>query len=74
VSPDNKLMATEVNPKESTLEIGNAQPLFELRLAASPGYRYDVARDGKRFLVDTQKLGSSVPLELVVNWVADLKK
>src|SRR5437660_3320227 len=74
VSPDNKLMATEVSPKESTLEIGNAQPLFELRLANSPGYRYDVTRDGKRFLVDTQKLGSSVPLELIVNWAADLKK
>ena len=74
MSPDNKLMATEINPKESTLEIGNAQPLFELRLAASPGYRYDVTRDGKRFLVDTQKLGNPVPLELVVNWTADLKK
>ena len=53
VSPDNKLMASEVNPKESTLEIGNAQPLFELRLANSPGYRYDVALTLVRLAVTT---------------------
>jgi eukaryotic-like serine/threonine-protein kinase len=74
LSPDSKLMAVEVNAKESTLEIGNAQPLFEVHLANPPGYHYDVTRDGKRFLIDTAKEGNSAPLALVVNWTADLKR
>jgi eukaryotic-like serine/threonine-protein kinase len=74
ISPDSKLMSAGVNASESTLEIGNTQQLFEVRLANPPGYHYDVTRDGNRFLIDTQKEGSSAALALVVNWTADLKK
>jgi serine/threonine protein kinase len=74
LSLDNKLMAVALNAKESTLEVANAQPLFDVHPANPPGYHYDVTRDGKRFLVDTTKEGNSAPLALVVNWTADLKK
>jgi len=74
VASDKKVMAAEVDEKGDTLEIGNAQPLFETRLNNSPGTHYDVTRDGKRFLVQTAGEGGSPPLTLVVNWTADLKK
>ena len=74
LASDNKLMAVTVNAKESSLEIGNAQPLFETRPATTPGTHYDVTRDGKRFLIDMAEEGSSAPITLVVNWTADLKK
>jgi len=74
LAPDNKLMAVEVNAKEFTLEIGNAQLLFEVHPATSPGTHYDVTGDGKRFLVDSSGEGSSAPITLVVNWTADLKR
>ena len=74
LASDNKLMAVTVNAKESSLEIGNAQPLFETRPATTPGTHYDVTRDGKRFLIDMAGEGSSTPITLVVNWTADLKR
>ncbi len=74
LAPDNKLVAVDVNAKEAILEIGNAQPLFEVHPATSPGTHYDVTRDGKRFMVSSAGEGSSAPITLVVNWTADLKK
>ncbi len=68
LASDKKLMAAEVNEKGDTLEIGNAQPLFETRPNDSPGTHYDVTRDGQRFLVQTAGEGGSPPLTLVVNW------
>jgi len=74
LSPDHKLMAVTVNPKDSSPEVANAETLFEVHPANPPGYHYDVTSNGKRFLVDTTKEGNSTPLALVVNWTADLKK
>ncbi len=74
LSLENKLMAVALNAKDSTLEVANAQPLFDVHPASSPGYHYDVTSNGKRFLVDTTKEGNSAPLALVVNWTADLKR
>ena len=74
LAPDNKLMAVSVNAKKSSLEIGNAHPLFETRVATTPGTHYDVTRDGKRFLIELGGEGSSAPIQLVVNWTADLKR
>jgi Tol biopolymer transport system component len=79
-TPDRKLMAVEVNGDGLTFKVGEARPLFEVRVYAidqsfpGNGY-YTVTHDGKRFLV------SSVPeaparqqLNVVVNWMADLKR
>ncbi|HVS82974.1 MAG TPA: protein kinase [Pyrinomonadaceae bacterium] len=74
LASDAKLMAVDVSAKELTLEIGNAQPLFDAHVATSPGTHYDVTRDAKRFLIDVSTEGSSVPITLVVNWTADLKR
>jgi len=73
LAADNKLMAAEVNIKGSALEIGAVRPLFETHTALQ-GRDYDVSADGQRFLVNTlvEEKGSS-PLNLVVNWSADLK-
>jgi hypothetical protein len=68
------MMAVEVKPKESSLELGNAQPLFETRPATTPGAHYSVTRDGKRFVVEVAGEGSSVPITLVVNSTANLKR
>ncbi len=76
VAPDSKLTAVEVTARDATLEIGNAQALFETRMSASPGTHYDVTRDGKRFLIDVAVAGegSAVPIMLMVNWTAELKR
>jgi Tol biopolymer transport system component len=79
-APDRKLMAVEVNGDGPTFKVGEARPLFEIRVNAidqsfpGNGY-YTPTRDGKRFLV------SSVPeaperqqINMIVNWMADLKK
>ena len=37
--------------------------------------QYDVTRDGSRFVVDSVNTDeTSLPLNLVVNWTAELKK
>src|SRR5262245_3228359 len=74
LSPENKIMAVGVNVKGATLEVANAETLFDVHPANPPGYHYDVTSNGKRFLVDTTKEGNSTPLALVVNWTADLKR
>ncbi len=59
---------------DATVEIGIAQALFETRMFLSPGTHYDVTRDGKRFLIDVAGEASSVPIMLMVNWTAELKR
>jgi hypothetical protein len=49
------------------------KPLFPLPEGA--GGNWDVSADGERFLVNVPVLkSSSVPLSLVVNWVASLER
>jgi len=62
-----------VTPKGSEVEVGTPQRLFH---AASPGIgiSYDVSSDGKRLLVNHSEDEGPVPLQLVTNWPAELKK
>jgi dipeptidyl aminopeptidase/acylaminoacyl peptidase len=62
-----------VTPKGSEVEVGAPQRLFH---AASPGLglSFDVSSDGKRLLVNHSEEESQVPLQLVTNWPAELKK
>ena len=74
MSPDDKLMAAEVNGKGATLEVGAVRTLFEIH-RGGPGFVYDVTADGKRFLVNTAlEQKESAPITLVINWTADLKR
>jgi serine/threonine protein kinase/Tol biopolymer transport system component len=71
IAADRKLMAVgiEGGPK---LVRGTPKPLFETHLPTNG--RYDVTNDG-RFLIPTQiESTGSVPMTMIVNWPADLKK
>jgi eukaryotic-like serine/threonine-protein kinase len=71
---EGKMMAAEVKTNGSSLEIGNIQLLFDAHTGFGPFVHYDVAPDGKRFVVATLGEGGSAPMNLVVNWTADLKQ
>ncbi len=62
-----------VTPKGSEIEVGTPQRLFH---AASPGIgvSFDVTSDGKRLLINHSEEEAQVPLQLVTNWPAELKK
>ena len=69
-------MAAEVNAGAQNFHVGAVRELFTLSgLGTVPGYLYDVTSDGKKFLVVQDLVRTStVPLTLVVNWDAELKK
>jgi serine/threonine protein kinase len=74
IAPDGRLMSAEVNGNGETLEIGIPRVLFQPR-ATGPGFQFDVADDGQRFLFNTvveQK--NSTQITLVLNWAAGLKR
>jgi acid stress-induced BolA-like protein IbaG/YrbA len=67
-------MAAEVNGKGSSFEVGTVKELFQTQ-STGYGSRYDVSADGQRFLVNTvAEQPASLPITVVVNWTAGLKK
>ena len=62
-----------VEPKGAEIEVGTPQRLFH---AASPGIgtSFDVSSDGQRLLVNHSEEETQAPLQLVTNWLAELKK
>jgi len=74
MSPENKLMVVEVDTA-SAFQAGSPRVLFETHLKGLIGRRYDVAPDGKRFLINSM-IGEvkSSPMTLVQNWAAELEK
>ena len=79
VAPDNTLMSAAVNGRGPQFEVQSVRPLFQMRPRTRvrlDAYFYDVAPDGNRFLVNTVVEGqaTAMPLNLVVNWTALLKK
>jgi serine/threonine protein kinase/Tol biopolymer transport system component len=71
---EGKMMATEVKANGSGVDIGNARLLFDALTGFGPTTHYDVTRDGKRFIVAEIGEGGSAPMNLVVNWTAELKQ
>ncbi len=72
---------TLVGVDRQTLELGATVPLFRTRLASGPGInstgtgsraQYAVASDG-RFLMN-MAVEESIPITVVLNWDAALKK
>lgn len=75
VTPDRKWMAVEVNGKGNDFSIGAAQTLFGGKaLPGAAPLGVVVTPDGKKLLIPVEEEGASVPLTLVTNWKADLKK
>jgi serine/threonine protein kinase/Tol biopolymer transport system component len=72
LSLDGHLIATQVEPHEKSFDVGNTETLFEMRYTNPLGTPFDVSPDG-RFMVLSQPEGSALPMELVLNWTADLK-
>ena len=66
---DNKIMAVAVHENGGLVEFGALQKLFEFQGVSS---RFQVTRDGKRFLVAAPTEGSSdrVPLTVDTDWRA----
>jgi serine/threonine protein kinase len=65
--------ACPVAPKGSEIEVGTPQHLFHTPMPAL-GILFDVSSDGKRLLVNHTEEDAQVPLQLVTNWLAQLKK
>ncbi|MBI4479494.1 MAG: serine/threonine-protein kinase [Acidobacteria bacterium] len=79
LSPDRKLMAVPM-AIGAAIEAGPPKALFDVHLvprdssAPNAYYQYDVTRDGQRFLVNTPLENATVPITVVLNWTAALKK
>jgi serine/threonine protein kinase/Tol biopolymer transport system component len=76
LAADGKLMSVPVESGGVSFKLGVPKPLFQTRLVFDSFYRrYDVSADGNRFLL-AQPLeeSTSVPITVIVNWPALLKK
>jgi hypothetical protein len=62
-----------VAPRADAIEIGTPRLLFDSNLASIPG-RYDLSRDGKRFVLLTIPTEQQPPVTLVVNWPEEVKR
>jgi Tol biopolymer transport system component len=71
--PENRLMAAEVRTEGGTFEVGAIHPLFQSRSMGS-AFRYDVSRDGKKFLVTRGLPRELSPITLVTNWPEALRE
>jgi serine/threonine protein kinase/Tol biopolymer transport system component len=71
IGADRKLMAVEVKGNGKRFQPGVAKPLFEV----AAHRQFDVSKDG-RFLIQVpiEQSSASVPLTIVTNWQAGLKK
>jgi eukaryotic-like serine/threonine-protein kinase len=73
-SPDQQVMAVDVNQNGASLQLGTPHALFKATTVSSNG-PYTVSADGKKFVMNTvlpQTL--TEPLTLITNWTADLKQ
>jgi dipeptidyl aminopeptidase/acylaminoacyl peptidase len=79
LAPDRKLMVVDLKEISGSLQVASIRPLFELfstmYLTAAGVNQYDVTRDGNQFVIDSVIADeSTAPLNLVLNWDAELKK
>jgi len=68
-----KVVAAELNVINGAVEVTRRRTLFQIKPLVSD-FSWDVFPDGKRFLITVPKNDTPVPLSLVLNWSADLKK
>jgi hypothetical protein len=72
-SPELKLMEVSLKRGTDSIEPSPPRELFALPITETGYGPYEVAADGKRFLVRAA-LEPGQPLTLIVNWAALLKK
>jgi len=76
LSPEGRLMATEVRISGEAVEVGSTHSLLG-GIPLGNGYAYDISTDGQRILAAVavaKDQKSSEPITLVQNWAARLKK
>ena len=75
ISPDFKIFVVSLKTSGGAVEASAPRELFTLPIINNGSCPYDVAPDGKRFLVTAAPAGEiSQPLTLVSNWSALLKQ
>ena len=77
ISPERKVIAVDIKADSPIFEAGSIKTLFQTRLPDYPGPRnyYDVSGDGQHFLMNSiLNDANATPINVVVNWTADLKK
>jgi Tol biopolymer transport system component len=75
ISTDSKMMAVDVSARGDVFNAGAPRVLFPVKLKAIPGNAFDPTPDGKRFIINTPaEQAEVIPLTLVQNWTAALKK
>jgi eukaryotic-like serine/threonine-protein kinase len=65
--------AVDINARGSEVQIGTPKSLFNVNIAPM-GTLYDVFHDGQHFVVQVSDVGSHEPLNLITDWLSDLKK
>jgi eukaryotic-like serine/threonine-protein kinase len=74
-NPQNSMIAVNVEEKGGELSLGAPRTLFPLSFPHGFFLSFDVTPDGRRFLISTVNFPTaSIPLTLVTNWNAELKK
>jgi|HubBroStandDraft_5_1064220.scaffolds.fasta_scaffold122330_1 serine/threonine protein kinase len=78
VASDGKIMAVPISGG-ANFDAGSPAALFQtiprVLVATSELVNYDVAKDGQRFLINTQmKNAESQPMTIIQNWTTELKK
>jgi eukaryotic-like serine/threonine-protein kinase len=77
LAPDNRMMAAAVNGKGASFDVSAVKPLFQPPsiYVNGPLRQYDVSADGQRFLLAVPvEQAVSLPITVVLNWTAALKK
>ena len=76
IAPDDSLIAVPIAVSESSVQVGRPQRLFKTRrkvMSTRFGYSYDVAPDGRRFLINTSPAPRPPsPLTVVMHWTPGL--
>jgi eukaryotic-like serine/threonine-protein kinase len=76
LSSELKMMAAQITATAGDFRVGSVRTLFTVSsLRAVPGDLYDVSADGQKFIIAQDiEHTSTVPLTLVTNWSAALRK
>ncbi|HEX4441860.1 MAG TPA: protein kinase [Thermoanaerobaculia bacterium] len=73
VSQDNELMSAPVETQGSTLRLKKAETLFPVQLFTGPRVSgaFEIAPDGKRFLVNSSGSVEAPSIRIVTNWTPE---
>ena len=79
VGLDYKMMAVEIGSASAggggaPFHAGIPKPLFDVRMGTGLNRSYDVSRDGRFLIATPVEQTATVPMIVVLNWQAGLKK